>query len=332
MKEKEESGERRIRNEIAREVVAGIEKKAKAQVDDKPIAKRTVGQSAKQSWDCSPCESEEEEEGDWQKEDQMEMQWVEDEKMEEILERGRAEGVPMQAEVLQKVPELVIQERMCQSKKNGSHRRKEKVKGWSTEEIRTAETFFWQNVPEGFWAGRSLALEPFVKRAKRHVDGVPYPELLWKFAKRDWQGDLATTRETCQRHADGLSQWIVRPHMSSWLFLKTRTFLRGCLARRVVFELWEEKQFSVVSLLTTKTAETLPSTRTTNSCATADWLVSLAQELVTRAERHGMWPCCCDTRTAAERASTSPLICTAASTESCQPSLRSSLLHVVEIR
>ena len=51
------------------------------------------------------------------KEDQMEMQWVEDVKLEEVLERRGAEGVPMQAEVLQKVPELVVDERMSQGKK-----------------------------------------------------------------------------------------------------------------------------------------------------------------------------------------------------------------------
>ena len=38
------------------------------------------------------------------KKDQMEMHWAEDEKLEEILERRRAEGVSLQAEVLQKVP------------------------------------------------------------------------------------------------------------------------------------------------------------------------------------------------------------------------------------
>ena len=41
---------------------------------------------------------------------------VEDEKLEEILDRRGAEGVPMQADVLQKVHELVVHERMSQSK------------------------------------------------------------------------------------------------------------------------------------------------------------------------------------------------------------------------
>ena len=52
---------------------------------------------------------------------------------------------------------------------------------------RMAIASFLENVPEGFWAGRSLALETLVKRARRHADGVPYPELLCKFAKRDWR-------------------------------------------------------------------------------------------------------------------------------------------------
>ena len=60
-----------------------------------------------------------------------------------------------------------------------------------------------------------------MKRAKRHEDGVPYPELLWKFKKRDWHEYLATTGETCQRHVDGLSQRIALPYTRSWLFLKT---------------------------------------------------------------------------------------------------------------
>ena len=47
----------------------------------------------------------------------MERQWIEDEKLEDSLERRRAEGVSLQAKVLQKVPELVVHERMSQCKK-----------------------------------------------------------------------------------------------------------------------------------------------------------------------------------------------------------------------
>ena len=102
-KAEEDSRERRIRNEIAQEVVPGIKEKASAHEDVKSTAQRTAGQSVKQSWDCSQIENEEEEENDWHKENQMEVQWAEDEKLEESLER-RAEGVSLQAKVLQKVP------------------------------------------------------------------------------------------------------------------------------------------------------------------------------------------------------------------------------------
>ena len=57
-------------------------------------------------------EIQEEEEEDWQKEDQMEVQWAEDEKLEEILERRRMEGSSLKAEVMQKVLELVVHEQM----------------------------------------------------------------------------------------------------------------------------------------------------------------------------------------------------------------------------
>ena len=100
-KAEEHCGERRIRNEIAQEVVAGIKEKASAHEDAKSTAQRTAGQSVLQNWDCSQIEDEEEEEEeDWQKEDQVEVHG----KLEEILERRRMEGSFLQAEVTQKVP------------------------------------------------------------------------------------------------------------------------------------------------------------------------------------------------------------------------------------
>ena len=49
----EECRERQVRNEIVQEVVAGIKKKARVQVDAKQTAQRTVGQRVKQNWACS---------------------------------------------------------------------------------------------------------------------------------------------------------------------------------------------------------------------------------------------------------------------------------------
>ena len=64
------------------------------------------------------------------------MQLAEDEKLEEILERKRMEGSSLQAEVMQKVPELVVHELMSQGKKMRGIKGKKKVIGWSTEEMK----------------------------------------------------------------------------------------------------------------------------------------------------------------------------------------------------
>ena len=104
-----------------------FKKKLRAHVDAKPTVHRTVGQSIKQNWDCSQIENvEEEEDEDWHEGDQMKEQWDEDEKLEEILEQRRVDGGSLQAEVMQKVPELVVRERMSQGKQGESCGRKGK--------------------------------------------------------------------------------------------------------------------------------------------------------------------------------------------------------------
>ena len=65
----EGSEERKIRQEIAQEVVAGIKDKASAHDDAKATAQRTAGQRVKQNWESSEIGNEEED--DWQKENQM---------------------------------------------------------------------------------------------------------------------------------------------------------------------------------------------------------------------------------------------------------------------
>ena len=53
-----------------------------------------------------------------------------DEKSEELLERRRMEGSSLQVEVMQKVPELVVHERMSQGEEVKCTKEKKKVKGW----------------------------------------------------------------------------------------------------------------------------------------------------------------------------------------------------------
>ena len=127
MKEK-----KKMRSEIAQEVVAGI-KEASAQEDAKS-AQRTDGQRVKRKWDCSQIENEEEEES-WQEWDHMASQWDEEQKLGEILERRRMEGTSLQLDVMQKVPEKVVHERMSQGKGVKGLKEK-KVAGWSTAEMR----------------------------------------------------------------------------------------------------------------------------------------------------------------------------------------------------
>ena len=139
-REEEEEGEksrgRKVRYEIAQEVVAGIKEEAGGHEDAKSTAQRKVGQSVKQSWECSQIENEEEEEEEvWQKENQMELQWAEDEKLEETLGQRRMERYSLLAEVMQKAPESVVHERMSQGKRMKCTKEK-KVKGWSNEEMK----------------------------------------------------------------------------------------------------------------------------------------------------------------------------------------------------
>ena len=94
--------------------------------------KRTRGQSLMRNWDCSQIEKEEEEES-WQEGDQMAAQWDAEQKLEEILERRRMEGSSLQLDVMQKVEELVLHERMSQSKGLKGLKGNKKVPGWSTE-------------------------------------------------------------------------------------------------------------------------------------------------------------------------------------------------------
>ena len=65
----------------------------------------------------------------------MGMQWDEDEKLEETFERRRMEGSSVQVEVMQKVPELVVHERMSLGEQVKCTKER-KMKGWPTEEMK----------------------------------------------------------------------------------------------------------------------------------------------------------------------------------------------------
>ena len=174
-------------------MVAGIKEKAGAHEDAKTTAQRTVGQSVKQNWDCSQIEYEEEEE----EEDQMEVQWAEDERVEKILERRRMEG-SLQAEVMQKVLELVVHERMLQGEKAGGTRGKKKVKGWSTEEMKDNPSSSLEEDTREMIEWRSMSQQEMDECRKKLTEQIE-EEVLDKYKVED--------RKRCvqeQRHSLGL--------------------------------------------------------------------------------------------------------------------------------
>ena len=89
----------------------------------------------------------------------MEVQWAERENLEESLERRRREGSSLLAEVMQKVPELLVHERTSQGKGVKCTKEKKIVKGWSTVEMKgkpsssleedTEEMRKWRGMSQG---------------------------------------------------------------------------------------------------------------------------------------------------------------------------------------
>ena len=115
-------------------MIEGIQKKA---IDESAEnkEKRTGGPDLMRSWDCSQIENEEEEES-WQERDRMAAQWEEEQTLEGIMERRRMEGSSLNLAAMQKVPELVVNERMSPGTRVKSLKVKRKVPGWSMEELK----------------------------------------------------------------------------------------------------------------------------------------------------------------------------------------------------
>ena len=88
-----------------------------------------------QRLDCSQIENEEEEES-WQEGDQVAEQWEEKQQSDGIVERRRTEGSSSKLDDMQKVHELVVNERMSQGERVKSPKEEKKVPGWSIEEMK----------------------------------------------------------------------------------------------------------------------------------------------------------------------------------------------------
>ena len=56
--------------------------------------------------------------------------------MDDLIERRRMEGSSLMLDVMQKVPELMVNERMSQGEKEKDTKEQKKVPGWSIEEMK----------------------------------------------------------------------------------------------------------------------------------------------------------------------------------------------------
>ena len=102
----EDDGERIIRSQIAQEVVAGIKEKVSVHDGDMEAVQRPAGRRVTRNWDVLQIENEEEDVS-WREGDQMAA------RAKSGGDRG-IEGNSLKLVVMQKVPGLVVQERMSQ--------------------------------------------------------------------------------------------------------------------------------------------------------------------------------------------------------------------------
>ena len=218
--------ERNIGSEIAQEVVAGIKEEASVQDDAKWTAQRIVGQRVKQIRDCSQIENEEEEEEKgWQEEDQMAVQWDEEQKLEEMLERRRMEGNSLQLEVMQKAPELVVRERMSQGEEGKCTEEPKKMKIWSIEEMQgkpssslavdTEEMRQWRGMSqeEMDQCWKNLAEEEVLDKHKVEESKREESAQKQKYRIRKWREDILSRWVTgfCPRDFASLGVGCGRP-------------------------------------------------------------------------------------------------------------------------
>ena len=80
------------------------------------------------------------------------------EKLEKMLER-RMERSSLQAEVMQRAPELVVHERMSQGEQVTGTKETKKVKGWSTEDMKDKTNSLLEEEKEEMRTWRGLNQE-----------------------------------------------------------------------------------------------------------------------------------------------------------------------------
>ena len=119
--------------QIVQEVVAGIQERVRGKDGEKNDVKRPV----------EPCEAGTAHRLKMKKKTkagEKGIKWqhsgMRGKKLEEILEHRTMEGRSLQWDVIRKVPELVVKERMSQGTRVKGFKEKKKVSGWSMEEMK----------------------------------------------------------------------------------------------------------------------------------------------------------------------------------------------------
>ena len=126
-----------------------------------------------QRWDSSQIESEEEEEESWQEGDQMARQCEEEQHLDDWIERRRMEGSSLKSDVMQKVPELVVNKRMSQGKNGKDTKEKKNLPGWSIEEMKVRPNIAVEEDTEEMKRWRSLnqcEMDPCWKNLAERVE------------------------------------------------------------------------------------------------------------------------------------------------------------------
>ena len=71
----------------------------------------------------------------------MAEQWEEEQQLEDMVERRRMEGSSLKSDLIQKVSELVVNERMSQGERLKNPKVNKKVSEWSIQEMKERTNF-----------------------------------------------------------------------------------------------------------------------------------------------------------------------------------------------
>ena len=157
----------------------------------------------------------------------MEVQWGEDEKLEEFLEQRRTERCSLQAELTQKVSELVVHERMSQGEKARGTRENNKVKRRSTEEMKDKPNSLLEEDTVEMLECRSMSQEEMDQCWKKLTEKIE-EEVLDKYKVDD------SKREGYRGRGSTLEWRRVRKSRK----YRTRKWEKYCWAR--IFALFKE--------------------------------------------------------------------------------------------